>query len=825
MKRAVTLLLLALFSSAWATCQSGYSYCPGINSCYDPTQYSCDRDQFNNQYRLCAAGTVSCNDVCIASCAYQCAADGSYYVKNNRTCPPPPTCLNSNTFACGAACYDKSRFCCISGQPQDTNTCPQPTSSVCDSTSTCPFGLYNVGSLADGQLRLNFGPGAFSVNFTLRNGNLFDQRGFQCYISSSGQLQCDRAPQTAATSFCLSGDFLSRNGNLVWYSCAVGTGGSNLYTTNIDSVACSATYLYVTPFCPPTPPPTSSTVAPTTSTVAPTSSTKAPTTSTVAPTSSTKAPTSSTVAPTTSTVAPTTKPTTQPSTTSYVPTTTYIPPTTAPCVPGGVVIPVPYCYFSFDFEIFGGLLKDDSGKGRHGTCLGQPKKSEGRSKFGLNFDFSLGFQGVRVDQTSGLKGDFSIATWLKISENSEKTMKIVSTKSGLFSLLTGWELTLCPKTKTVTFVSGFSSVSWNIDFSVNAWFHIAFSAEKSGKVTLYINGVAGVSQYISLSKCGSALYIASDKGNCNFKGSFDDFLLFDICISIREVLAIINNRCDTTTTAQISSTTKLVTSSQLPPSTTSKVTPPPTQKPPKKCGLPWLYWSFDKTKEGKCSDDSGHGRHGWFSEEFSLVPGKLRQACNWKRNNNLHISLSQCDLHKSFTIAAWIKLDVINGKNIIASTKSLLTGWELAYDGQGKSITFTSSLGSSVSWDASSISLGVWVHVAISIDVTRAELYLNGNSCGSKSIAACSSSFIGLSVGGKIFSQPLLGAIDEFLLFDRALDREEVCDARDKYQTGTTVEQNNWSKQSNSNDWGAGWELGVNLSLVGLNRLNNWWIF
>ncbi|PRP88092.1 hypothetical protein PROFUN_04183 [Planoprotostelium fungivorum] len=787
MRNAITLLLLlALSTAAWAdTCQAGYSWCSGINACYDSSQYNCNRDQYHGQNRLCAAGTVSCNDVCIASCAYKCGSDGWYTVKSDRTCPPPPACVNDNMMACGAACYDKSKFCCVSGQPQEISTCPQPTSPICDITSNCPFGIYNVGSLPDGQLRMNYGPGALSVSFTLSAGALYDLKGQRCYISSSGQLQCNQVPQTSDTFFGISGDFLSRNGNLVWYYCAVGTGGSNLYARNIDSVACSATYLYVTLSCP-------------------------------------TVPTSPSTKPITSTSPPPTKP---PVTTSYVPSTSSIPPTTAPCVPGGVTIPIPFCYFSFDFGIFGGLLKDDSGRGRHATCLGQPKSIEGKSKLALGFDFSLGFQGLRLDQTAGLDGDFSVATWLKI-QDSDKVMKIVSTKKGLFSLLTGWELSLCPKTKTVTFVSGFSSVSWRIDLSVDVWFHLAFTAEKSGKVNLYINGVAGATQWVFLSKCSGSLYIASDKSNCNFKGAFDDFLLFDLCLSVQHVISIISNRC---VPATVPSTTKVVTSlPPLPPpsSTVAPPPPPPSTKPPgKKCGLPWLYWSFDKIKQGRCSDDSGHGRHGWFSSDYSLVPGKLRQGCNWKNNNNLHITLSQCELHKSFTIATWLRLDSIGGKNVLASTKSLFSGWELSFDGNAKLITFQSSLGSWVGWDASSLRVGVWVHVAIAISFDHAELYLDGNSCGYKPIASCHQSFIGLSVGGKLWANPLHGTLDEFLMFDRVLDKEQICDARDKYQTGSMVSGDNWSKQTESHDWGVGWEFGGLLSGLGLNRLHNWWIF
>ncbi|PRP87913.1 Major facilitator superfamily MFS_1 [Planoprotostelium fungivorum] len=897
MKGAAILLLLTILSAAVAdTCSQGYSYCPDVNSCYDTTQYTCEKDKFNGNNRLCAVGTTACNDICIASCAYQCNADGSYSVLANRTCPPPPTCLGANSFACGEACYDSTKFCCVSGQPQDISACPDATSSVCDDTADCPFGIFNLGSLADGQLRLNFGPGASSVNFTLKQGALVDNRGHQCYISSSGQLQCDQVPQTSDTSFCTSGDYLSHKGSLVWYACAIGTGGSNIYTASIDARACSATYLYVTPNCPATV--ATSSVAPTQATTSSAAPTKAPTssaapTTSAAPTSSaapTKASTSSaapttSAAPTkasTSSAAPTTSaaPTssvapTKASTTSAAPTTsavvtkssTYVPsstiaPSTTPsvCIPGGISIPVPFCYFSFDFGIsLGGIIKDDSGKGRHGTCLGQPKSVKGLFNLGLSVDASVGFQGLRVDKVAGLGGSFSFATWLKISAGSDKTMKIVSTKSGLFSLISGWELSLCPTTKSVSFSSGFQSVSWNIDFTAEAYFHLAFTADANGKVTLYINGVAGASQTVRISKCTGSLYIASDKSNCNFKGHLDDFLAFDVCLTIEQIISIINNRCTTTATTALPSGPKPVTgvpeaskpatkpatkpseapkpteaskpatkSSEAPKSSTPSASSSPS-KPKKTCGLPWSYWSFDNNKDGKCNDDSGHGRHASYSGSWDQTIGKLRKGCQWKSDKSLHLNVPSCNLYKSFTVATWVKFDSCSGNQVLATTKGLLSGWEIAFDGDKKQFVFTSSLGSQVWWDASSVQANVWVHVSLAVDSTTAECFINGDSCGSKKVAACSAGISGLKIGAKPTllgtTSQLKGSLDEFLVFDKVLDREQVCDARDKYQTGADVPSNNWSKQTTSSlDWGVDWEH-ADLPSSRADRLVNWWKF
>ncbi|PRP78771.1 Zinc finger, C2H2 type family protein [Planoprotostelium fungivorum] len=985
---------------------TGYSWCSGVNSCYDPSQYSCNTDQYHGQNRLCAIGTTSCNDVCIASCAYQCGTDGTYTAKIDRTCSSPPSCVTNNVMACGDACYDSSKFCCVSGQSQDISTCPQPTSTVSDTTCKSPFGLYNVRSLLGGQFRINVGNNAASP------------KGQQCYISTSGQLLASPAPLTTAanavvkTIFGISGDYLSHDGSLLWYACSATSGGSNLFINKVNGLACSANYLYatltgptvltlstniitsvvpltnvissvlpltkvITAILPSTPNPSAATTSiPAANSILPvtaisipggpsvpipfcyysfnngtvggllkddsgngrvasvlglptvilgktkqalgfdsssgfqglrldqTAGLDAPLTTAAnavvktifgisgdylshdgsllwyacsAPTGGSNlfinkvnglacsanylyatltgptVPTLSTniITNVISSVLPLTKVITAilPSTpnpsaaTTYIPATNSIPPVTAISIPGGSSIPIPFCYYSFDNGTVGGLLKDDSGNGRVASVLGLPSVILGKTKQALGFDSSSGFQGLRLDQTAGLDGAFTIATWLK-AQASNKVMKIVTTKKGLFSQLTGWELSLNPVTKICTFASGFSSVSWNTSIPIDTWFHLAFTAEKSGKVILYINGVAAATQNIALSKPTGSIYIAADKTVSNFKGALDDFLMFTQSLSAQQILSIINNKSTASTSA--SATDAVMTSQPIPsdtpitsdtpvtsdtPITSDTATPSSTVAPSstaatgKKCGLPWLYWSFDKINQGRCTDDSGHGRHGAFSTDISLVVGKLRQALNWKSGNRLYITLPKFDLNKAFTIATWLRLDAIGGKNVIATTKALLSGWELTFDGSTKQITFQTSQGSSVSWDAKSLRVGAWSHVAVAVSADRAELYLDGISCGAKPISALVQSVVGLNVGGKLSADPLRGTLDEFLVFDRTLVKEEIVDARDKYLTGAIVPANNWSKQTNSYDWGTGWELGKVLSSVNLNRVQNWWIF
>ncbi|PRP77925.1 hypothetical protein PROFUN_08459 [Planoprotostelium fungivorum] len=799
MMRRTLFFLLVLTATIAQQCEQGFSYCPDVNACYEPTQYNCQPDRYNGQSRLCGAGTFSCNDVCIAECAYQCNANGTYSSRSDRTCPPTQVCQPGYS-ACGDACYNSDQYCCISGSPQDIQSCPQPTSTSCDRAAGCTFELVHVGQLHDGQLRLNYGPGAFPVNFTFTtDGKMVDNRGQTCYLAANGQLQCNFEAQTTVTDFCISGDYLSHAGGLVWYECDVGTGGSNLYNVSIDSQSCSALYLYVSSQCD------------------------------SAPSTISQAPTGSAV--------------TAPSTTSYVPpVVTSTPFTTTRCSSGfGITLPIPFFYFSFDLGVsVGGSIKDDSGNGRNGIVVGKPLSIFGFISAALSFDLNAGLQGIRIDNVDKLGLNFTIATWVKVktcyhcdrfsifsqvSANAKSTMKIATTKTGIWSSTKGWDLTFCPKTQRVTFSTAFQSVSWEVKVAAEAWFHLALTADVSGRVNLYVNGVAAASQNVRVSlSLSSKLYIASDKNKCSFSGSIDDFVAFNVALSLQQIVSIRDNRCATTTSTKSIGSTQ-ATRSQTPVTVFPTKAPcdfcpkPPT--PPKStgCGFPWLYWSFDKIKNRTvCNDDSGHKRHGSFLSNCTLIDGILRRAVHHSATDS--ISLPDFSLSAVFSLSTWIKLSSSSQASVVATTKvqaGAAAGWELRFDAQAGIFTFESTGNSRASWTVQ-VNAGVWSHLAVSVENGFVELFINGISQGVKNITACVNSSVGLRVGVKLAAQ-----LDEFLIFDRALDTEEVVDAMNKYKTGKDISAGSWSQKSNDLDWGVGWEKSASLDVTARSRISSWW--
>jgi len=359
--------------------------------------------------------------------------------------------------------------------------------------------------------------------------------------------------------------------------------------------------------------------------------------------------------------------------------------------------------------------------------------------------------------------------------------------------------------------------------------------------------MVGKSQYIKISKFTGSLHVASSRTDCVLAGSIDEFVIFDTALTVEQIEIIKNNNCPTgaTKTKSAASTYKTTSTYKLPattshkpvsttshkPASTTKVVVPSTTKtttkPHKPCGLPWLYWSFDRNKNGKCTDDSGHKRHGTVSGGWgSIGDGKLRKSCKWSGKKVQHISLPSCELYSAFTVSLWLKIDSFSsGKSfIIATTKSSAAdsyGWELQFQASTKKIVFYAAGSSKAEWSID-VKTGVFFHVAVSVDNNKVKCHINGEDKGQKSVSACKKSTKSLTVAGRTsLNVQFEGTIDEFLLFDRVLDTEQICSARDTYKTGH--ETSSWSKNTWDWDFGDNWERSSKFDSNTIDRLNNWW--
>jgi len=411
-------------------------------------------------------------------------------------------------------------------------------------------------------------------------------------------------------------------------------------------------------------------------------------------------------------------------------------------------------------------------------------------------------------------------------------------------------------------------VSWDVTFSTGVYIHVAVSVDAQGYARCYKDGKeCGSAKKTSCQKHKGSLQACRHKGS--FKGQFDDFFIFNYCLNIHEIISCKDkerDECATVTaskpsltrastkasttskaaTTKAPSTTKAATTkastksstkdcdkttsskaaTTKAPSTTKAATTKvvvPTTGGKKHCGVPWAYFSCDKTEHTKCGDDSGHGNHGsWYGPVPSQCGGKIRNGLNFAGSYHQAITVPKCGLAQSFTFSSWVKFQVqSSGSCKLASTKSSVTaaaGWELEFNGVTKVLTFYASGTSKATWDCKDLSAGSWFHLAVSVDEDRVEAYVNGNSKGQKTVSKCSqggSLWIGNNAAK---TGQFAGSLDEVCLFDKPLSSDQVAFARDTYNN---VQKSSWS-WSAQNDWGKDWEKS-SLSGYKLERFAQWW--
>jgi len=351
------------------------------------------------------------------------------------------------------------------------------------------------------------------------------------------------------------------------------------------------------------------------------------------------------------------------------------------------------------------------------------------------------------------------------------------------------------------------------------------------------------------------------KHNGGFSGVFDDFFAFNYALGTEEVWAVRDLHCgnfagDFGAPTSSSEEGKVVThyyhsgavETQLVRNTAStsgdseQSTMPAPQLPSPPApetspltseiaqgstpsGVPYIYWSQDTQPHGSCPDNSGHDRNGyWYGPVGSGVAGKVRGATFWDGKSNQCISYNKFDVDmSSFTVAFWIQyLDI--GTYKLVSTKNKkndVNGFELELSiTSGQSVTFYGTDGNKAVWDISgTLGSRSWFHLAVTVSGSQVTLYVNGESVGTRTVEPVRRGGA-LWVGNNQLKQgQLAGAIDEFTIFESALNAGQIYYVQNTYNDVST---SSWSS-SGETEWGVNWEKAANLSDAQKDRVNNWW--
>jgi len=196
-----------------------------------------------------------------------------------------------------------------------------------------------------------------------------------------------------------------------------------------------------------------------------------------------------------------------------------------------------------------------------------------------------------------------------------------------------------------------------------------------------------------------------------------------------------------------------------------------------------FYFPFN----GTVTDDSGNANT-TTQVSTTFGTGKFGDAAviNAQNANSTILTSKVWGTANAYSLAAWVNLVSLTGDNqIITRDASFLIPrcWQFrSVSGQLQLIRFNASGGvvANFSSGASTISAGVWIHVAATFDTTNgSKLYINGVQVGSDNNLTANNdtaSKIGIGTSGdpNVVSGPLNGSIDEAIMYSRALTAGEI---------------------------------------------------
>ncbi|RNL82374.1 T9SS C-terminal target domain-containing protein [Sinomicrobium pectinilyticum] len=197
----------------------------------------------------------------------------------------------------------------------------------------------------------------------------------------------------------------------------------------------------------------------------------------------------------------------------------------------------------WNFDETGGSIAGDSWSVNDGTLHSGASRAPGIVNNGVQLDGSSnGYVSLPSGIMSGVNGDFTITTWVRLDE--------VATWARIFDFGTENDnsMFLTPETSTpgegIRFAiktrSGYPTVSYNYTWPLNTWTHIAVTLS-GDTATMYLNGepVASSTGFTKRpSDLGNTTNNYMGKGQNNdpyLKGSIDEFKIYNRALSTPEI--------------------------------------------------------------------------------------------------------------------------------------------------------------------------------------------------------------------------------------------------------------------------------------------------
>jgi Concanavalin A-like lectin/glucanases superfamily len=417
-------------------------------------------------------------------------------------------------------------------------------------------------------------------------------------------------------------------------------------------------------------------------------------------------------------------------------------------------------YWSFEGKTISGTrVFDASGNGNYGTMTNGPTLVNGKLGQALQFDGSD--DSVLIgDSTSldTLTTNFTLSAWIKRSGSFNNDLIYQSGTQTNY-----WALEFQPSLgNSLTFFErSIDDDAANTPVVDSEWHHIAVvkNGDSGNNLVFYLDGkFDGTGSAGSVSTPSGTKRIGgwSEGGNSHvFGGNIDDLRLYNRALNADEIKRLY----------KIGATAKLGIAAN--------------NDSLQKGLVGW--WTFDgKDISGvQAYDRSGNGNRGTMTNGPRLVSGKLGQGMGFDGvNDYVDIGTGPNLANKSFTIAAWIKRQVING------TEDAIFGQGSGSQNNALIIEFRESNVFTCAFFSNDLDTVAaytdkdWHHwiCVYDADTNQRRILRDGVQVASDISAADYGGSGNTSIGDRIVAgtQPFGGLIDDFRIYNRALSPDEI---------------------------------------------------
>jgi|GEM_PF-1308751 len=418
-------------------------------------------------------------------------------------------------------------------------------------------------------------------------------------------------------------------------------------------------------------------------------------------------------------------------------------------------------YWDFD-EASGTTISDKSGNGNNGTLQNGARWATAGTPMqtgsALQFDGIDDFLQIADNQklANATHSSFSVETWLKINAYPSNNADI------FYKYWPGFLVRVdSVGTGNLFIYDGTASQSHYTSSSalpLNQWVHVLIVRDQDSKtVNWYINGKLDTStadSIGSLNTTGKTLWLAKAMNYKYFNGLIDEVRLYDRALSAEEARYHYNQ------------------------------------------GGPVGYWEFDEgsgatakdlsTNNNDCMITGGAWAQGKYGNAVSLN-GTSGSYINCGSATNLNVT-NALTLSSWFYINSWSNWAGIVGRNVIASSPYTM---QLSHTGQKLRFSYNSV----APWTTNIVdsnkvlSVGSWVHGAVTYDGSNVKIYLNGvldktANIGAITFDSCPTCSLVIGQDPPGSNEYFNGLIDEVKIYNYARSAEQI---RQDYNAGVAT--------------------------------------